>query len=129
MTDAKHDVARADERHAGAQKLYFVCFTDPVQLSPDEIRPHLEPHKAWVMEMERSRRLFAAGPLLDENYRFAGPGMMVLRATSFADAEEVVNSDPFHANGIRSYRLVPWQINEGTMDLQLTLSSGTFEIS
>jgi hypothetical protein len=123
----KQESAKPDERHAGAQKVYFLIFTDPVVLSPEEIRPHLGPHKAWVAELEQSHRLLAAGPLLDGNYRFAGPGMMILRASSIAEAETVADSDPFHTHGIRKYRVVPWQLNEGTINLRLTLSDGSVE--
>jgi uncharacterized protein YciI len=121
--------ATPDDRHAGAQKVFFIVFTDPVQMSPDEIRPHLEPHKAWVVSLEREGRLFVGGPLLDENYKFAGPGMLVLRAGSLAEAKELADRDPFHEHGIRTYRIVPWQVNEGTLDLKLTLSDGTFDFS
>jgi uncharacterized protein YciI len=120
--------AKPDLRHAGAQKVFFLVFTDPVQLTPDEIRPHLEPHKQWVVDLESAGRLFAAGPLLDDDYEFSGSGLMVLRASSFAEAKEIIDSDPFHQHDIRQYRLVPWQVNEGTLDVKMTLSSGSFEL-
>jgi uncharacterized protein YciI len=62
--------------------------------------------------------------MLDDDYRFAGPGLLVLRAKSFAEARAVADADPFHARGIRTYRLVPWQVNEGSIELRLTLSDG-----
>ena len=121
--------ARADERHAGAQLVFFLCFTEPTSLSAEEMRPHLDAHKRWIVEQERSGRLFAAGPLLDESYRFAGPGLFVLRAQSRAEAERIALSDPFHAKGIRTFRIQPWQVNEGSLQLTLTLSDRTFELS
>lgn len=124
----KHAPATPDERHAGAQKVYFVIFTDPVENVPlDEIRRHLDAHKAWLFDVEKSGRVLVAGPLLDENYRTFGPGMIVLRASSFAEAQEIADRDPYHANGIRKYRIVPWQVNEGTLDVRLRLSDGSFE--
>ncbi|MFC8244805.1 YciI family protein [Streptomyces chartreusis] len=120
--------AKPDERHAGAQKVVFLCFTEPVSLSPEEMRPHLDAHKAWLAEMESCSVLFLAGPMLDENYRFSGSGLFVLRADSLQEAACVADADPFHANGIRKYKLVPWQINEGSMDIRVTLSNGEFTL-
>jgi uncharacterized protein len=117
------DAARPDERHSGAQQVYFLCFTDPVALSADEMRPYIDEHKRWLANVEASGVLFLAGPLLDDSFRFSGSGLMVLRAGSVKEARELLDSDPFHANGIRKYRLVPWQVNEGSVTLQVVLSS------
>jgi uncharacterized protein YciI len=125
MDDMK---ARPDERHSGAQKVVFLCFTEPVDMSPEEMRPHLDAHKAWLAEMERSSALLLAGPMLDENYRFSGSGLFVIQADSMREAASIADRDPFHANGIRKYRLVPWQINEGRIDVRLTLSDGRFTL-
>lgn len=119
-------LAAPDERHSGAQQVYFLCFTDPVDMSPDDMRPYIDEHKAWLSELERSGRLFLGGPLLDDSFRFSGSGLMVLRASSAGEAREMMDAEPFHARGIRRYRLVPWQINEGSLSIQATLSSGTF---
>jgi uncharacterized protein YciI len=120
--------AKPDERHSGAQKVVFLCFTEPISLSPEEMRPHLDAHKAWLAEMERSSVLFLAGPMLDENYRFSGSGLFVLRADSMSEAASIADADPFHANGIRKYKLVPWQINEGSLEIQASLSDGKFRL-
>jgi uncharacterized protein len=123
---ADNETAKPDERHTGAQKVVFLCFTEPAGVSPEEMRPHLDEHKAWLADMERSSDLLFAGPMLDEDYRYSGSGLLVLRATSLAEAVSIADRDPFHAKGIRTYRLVPWQINEGSMDVRLTLSDGAF---
>jgi uncharacterized protein YciI len=129
MTASKQAAARADERHSGAQLVFFLCFTEPAGLSAEELRPHLDAHKRWVVDQERSGRLFAAGPILDEDYRFSGHGLFILRAKSRGEAEEIADSDPFHANGIRTYRLQPWQVNEGNLQITLTLSDRAFQFS
>ncbi|MGW5257690.1 YciI family protein [Streptomyces sp. NPDC004012] len=127
MVSDKHAQAKPDERHAGAQKVLFLCFTEPVELSPDEIRPYLGTHKQWLVDLERSGTLFLGGPMLDKNYKFDGSGLFVIRADSFAEADQIVGGDPFHAHGIRKYRLVSWQVNEGSFTVRLTLSDGTVE--
>ncbi len=120
--------AKPDERHSGAQKVVFLCFTEPVGVSADGIRPHLSEHKAWLAERERSADLLFAGPMLDEDYRYSGSGLLDIQAESIAAANDIADRDPLHINGIRQYRMVPWQINEGSVDIRLTLSDGKFTL-
>lgn len=130
MTSSKQAEARADERHAGAQLVFFLCFTGPADgVSAEELRAHLDAHKRWIVDQERSGRLLMAGPLLDEDYRFDGHGLFILRAGSRAEAEEIADSEPFHSKGFRTYRLQPWQVNEGNFQITLTMSDKTFQFS
>ncbi|WIY00996.1 YciI family protein [Amycolatopsis mongoliensis] len=121
--------AKPDERHTGAQKVVFLCFTEPVSMSPEDMRPHLDEHKAWLTELERAGELLFAGPMLDDDYRYSGAGLLVLRADSVTEAKDIADRDPFHARGIRKYRIVPWQINEGSVEVRLTLSDGRFTLA
>ena len=126
---AATDEARPDERHAGAQKVFFLCLTQPAQgVRQAELYPILPEHKKWAAEQESQGRLFVAGPLLDEDYRGFGTGVLVIRARSLAEAREIFDTDPFHARGLRTYQLWPWQINEGSLVLHASLSGGTFDI-
>ncbi|AEA24444.1 YciI family protein [Pseudonocardia benzenivorans] len=122
--------ARPDERHSGAQKVVFLCFTEPAEgvSSDEDIRPNLDSHKQWLSDIERSAQLLFAGPMLGDDYRYSGSGLLVLRAGSIAEAKEIADRDPFHSQGLRSYRIVPWQLNEGSFDVRMTLSDTRFEI-
>lgn len=122
MTEAK-----VDETHSGLQRLYFLCFTEPAG-SLDDLERHLDEHKSYLKSLERDGRLFAAGPLLNEEYRFHGPGLIILNVASRAEAEEIVKADPFHSRGVRTWRLVPWQVNEGSLQLRLVFSESTFTL-
>ncbi|MFC4948698.1 YciI family protein [Pseudonocardia sp. GCM10023141] len=122
--------AKPDERHSGAQFVVFLCFTEPAAgvSSEEDIRPHLGVHKEWLAGAEASGELLFAGPMLDGEYRYSGSGLLVLRATSVAEASAIVDRDPLHEKGLRVYRIVPWQINEGAFDVRLTFSSTQFRI-
>ncbi len=120
--------ARADETHAGLQAVFFACFTEPA-VPLDELEPHVAEHKAWIAAIEREGRIFAAGPLLDENHRFHGPGLIVLRAASLEEAAAICDADPFHQRGLRTYRLVPWQINEGSLTVHLNYFDRSFSLA
>ncbi|GHH83892.1 hypothetical protein GCM10018793_47090 [Streptomyces sulfonofaciens] len=126
---AATDETRPDERHAGAQKVFFLCRTQPARgVTQEQLYPHLPEHKKWVAEQEDQGRIFVAGPLLDEDYRAFGTGVLVIRARSLAEARDIFDSEPYHARGLRTYRLWPWQINEGSFHLRASLSGGTLRI-
>jgi uncharacterized protein YciI len=80
------------------------------------------------VRLEKEGLLFAAGPLLDERDRFNGVGLYVLRARSRAHARELADADPFHALALRTYRLQPWQVNEGAFIVKIDYSDGTYRI-
>jgi hypothetical protein len=54
--------------------------------------------------------------------------MIILRAESRDEAARLADQDPFHALGLRRYRLQPWQMNEGTVQLVGRFSTRTFTI-
>ena len=120
------DGARPDARHAGAQKVYFICFTEPIGASIEEIENAVPDHKRWAADAEAAGHFLAAGPFLDDQYRYTGSGMLIVRARTHAEADALVAADPMHARGLRTYRLVPWQLNEGRLPMQLRFSTGTF---
>jgi len=127
---AATDEARPDERHGGAGKVFFLCLTEPADgVGPAQLYPRLAEHKKWVAGQESEGRIFVAGPLLDEDYRAFGRGVLVVRARSLAEAREIFDSDPFHAEGLRTYQLWPWQVNEGSFQLRAVLSGGTVDLS
>lgn len=117
--------ARPDTNHSGAQKVYFVCFTNPIDAPLSEIQAVLPDHKLWAAEVEERGLFFAAGPFLNEDFQYSGRGMMIVRAASREEAESIVAGDPMHAKGLRKYEVVPWQLNEGTLPVSLRLSTGT----
>ena len=117
-----------DETHDGLQKLYFVCLTRPTQPLA-ELEKHLSSHKAYLSGLERDGKLLAAGPLLGEGARYDGNGLIVFRAKTREEAQELADNDPFHVRGLRSYELLPWQVNEGSFQVRLLFSVGKFDLA
>jgi uncharacterized protein YciI len=118
--------AHPDEGHAGAQKVYFACFTERGQASIEDIEAVVPEHKRWILEQEAGGRIFVAGPFLNEDFSYAASGLIVFRVDTAEEARLLAENDPMHARGLRTFRIVPWQINEGTVQMDLTWSSGTF---
>jgi uncharacterized protein len=84
----------------------------------------LPSHKRWALDQEGLGNILVAGPFLDANLGPTGSGMIVLRADSVEEATAIAQSDPMHSSGVRSFEILPWKINEGTISVNLTLSSG-----
>jgi carboxymethylenebutenolidase len=66
-------------------------------------------HQAYIQELEKSGRLFAAGAFRDEHGQRHGTGLIIIRADTRAEAEAIACREPYIANGIRVLTLVPWQ--------------------
>ena len=46
----------------------------------------------------------------------------MIRADSFAEARRIADTDPFHAQGLRTYTVEQWTVNEGSYTVRLTYS-------
>ncbi|CAM9945723.1 unnamed protein product [Phaeothamnion confervicola] len=109
----------------------YVCFTTCVKPLED-LQALLADHLEWIAGLEKSGSLFAAGPFRDL-HETAGPpsgdGMIILRATSAAEAEEIARGCPFHMVGVRMFEIRPWVFNEGHFNLTISATSGGVKIS
>jgi uncharacterized protein YciI len=125
-TGTSTDKASPDTRHAGAQKVFFACFTERGDAPMLEIETVLPEHKKWVADQEAAGKIFMAGPFLNDDYSYAGQGLLLFRVDTAEDARRLAEADPMHAKGIRTFRIVPWQLNEGSMSIELNLLTGAF---
>lgn len=129
MTVSQADTeATPDTRHAGAQKVFFACFTDRGDTTVKALEAVVPEHKQWIAEQETAGTIFVAGPFLDDDFTYAGSGLMVLRAATAAEAHRIAASDPMHAKGLRTFRIVAWQLNEGSVRIDLSILTGSFSI-
>src|SRR5687768_11608644 len=60
----------------------------------------LPAHHAYQFELEDSGITFGAGPLYDSDGATRA-GLIIVRASSFEEAEAIARRDPFHADGVR----------------------------
>lgn len=97
----------------------------PQQPSRDELRIE---HHTYLLELERSGQLFAAGPFADLNEKPTGSGMIIIRAQSRADAAEIGAREPYTRAGLRIMEVLPWQRNEGTLRIELRFADGVLKV-
>ena len=108
-------------------KRLYVIFSEPTGKGGDR-RKVFPKHIAYQLELEKKGILFAAGPFVDGRGKPQGPGMIVIRAKSAAEAKRIASRDPFHKAGLRDFRIQAWEVNEGGFNLRVNFSSGTFEL-
>jgi uncharacterized protein YciI len=106
-----------DEPRVVTKNLYAVLTTPVVER--DKVVEALPDHLKYQVSLEERGIMFAAGPLFDRDGAPPRAGLIIIRADSFAEAEEIAKADPMHARGLRSYTLAKWQINEGGFTLKV----------
>jgi uncharacterized protein len=125
-TDARNELAR--QGHPGGP-IYFACFTRRGDTSLTDITGAFPEHKQWVADQEAAGRIVVAGPFLTDDLSWDGDGLIVFRLESADEAERLARQDPMHAQGLRTFQIVAWQLNEGSVRIDLTFSKGGFEFA
>lgn len=107
----------------------YVVETTP-ERGPDEVQAVLPEHLAYQAEQEKIGSLAFAGPLSDATGdQMQGSGLIIYRAESLEAARALADGDPMHAKGVRSFTLRRWLINEGSLTLNVGLSTGSVNLS
>jgi len=116
------DILKRCEDIGVLAKKFYVVFTSPAK-GLGKVMENLEEHLAYQHEIEQNGTMFAAGPFAtDDESHWQGEGMVIIRANSLAEAEQVAANDPMHKSGARTYRVRPWLMNEGSFTVKVTYS-------
>jgi uncharacterized protein YciI len=101
----------------------FVAHSTPAK-TPEAVKASLPAHLAYQAELERQGKLAFAGPMSDESgEQMQGMGLIIYRADSLDEARALATADPMHESGARSFTLRRWMINEGSLTLNVGLST------
>lgn len=84
-------------------------------------------HVGYYVELERQNKVFLAGPFVEDPDR--PDGMILLKVASEAEAHEIAQGDILHVLKYRTYRVRPWLINEGALDISVCLSDRSFDLA
>jgi len=104
-----------------AKRLY-VIFTTPTG-GLDALKENLGAHLAYQKDLEQRGITFAAGPFADDTETdWSGEGMIIVRAASLAEAKAIAQADPMHSSGVRTFRIRPWCLNEGSYTVTVRYS-------
>jgi uncharacterized protein len=124
-------MANADQQHHELTKNFlgkelYVIVTTPV-VAREQLDKMLPEHLAHQIRLEKQGIMFGAGPLATEDGARIG-GMVIIRAESFAAARAIADADPYHKNGLRTYTLTKWTVNEGSYGIRVNYSDQTVTI-
>ena len=84
-------------------------------------------HVRWLLQLERDDILFLSGPLLSGPGTGPGSGATVIRAADAGAAEAVAARDPFALAGLRTFTVHRWRLNEGSIDVRISLGTATYD--
>jgi uncharacterized protein len=109
-------------RHRGALafEVYVIMSFISDMSKIDSNRPA---HLSFIRDLETRGILMFAGPLSDEQGDEVAGGMIIVRATDYDAARTIAEADPMHVCGGRIFQLRRWLINEGSIKLEVQLSS------
>ena len=110
----------ADSSNFLNKTLYVITTVPCVPL--EEMRKHLPAHIDRQVELEKAGIMFGAGPVFNEGSEVPDAGMIIVRADSFDHAREIADGDPMHKNGVRSYTIQRWRMNEGSFNVTISYS-------
>ena len=106
---------------------YWLVLSAPLPATTGaQIELHVRDHVAWLLKLEAEGALFLSGPLVSGPGTGPGSGITVLRAGSAQDAGAIAATDPFVMAGLRTFQVFGWRVNEGAVQIQLSLGTGTY---
>lgn len=108
-------------------KTLYVVHTVPVA-PPEQAAAMLPAHLEHQVRLEKAGIMFGAGPLMNEDGS-PGGGLIVIRAESFEHARSIVDEDPMHKAGLRTYTVRRWSMNEGSYTLKVNYSDQSVSIA
>ncbi len=120
------DADPPDRRALLGRDYWLVLSTPAESTSAADIERHVDAHLAWLLKLEVDGAVFLSGPLTSGPGARPGSGVTVLRAESAERASEIAATDPFVLAGLRSFEVLGWRINEGTIQIRLSLGTGTY---
>ena len=119
---------QAKARGALALELY-VAQSVPAK-GPDDVKAALPAHLEYQAGLESQGALAFAGPMSDETgEEMQGMGLIIYRAESLEAARALAAADPMHQSGAREFSLRRWMINDGSISLNVGLSTKSGALS
>jgi uncharacterized protein YciI len=98
------------------EQCWIIATIEDEALLPEDAHARKEladRHHAFIEQLDEGGLLVAHGSARDEQDVRAGPGYIVIRAATRAEAESVALREPYIASGVRRLQLIPWQVQLG----------------
>lgn len=107
---------------------YWLIWSVPVAGTDQAaVDARAEEHVAWLLGLEAGGVLFLSGPLLSGPGTGPGSGVTVIRADDQNAAHAIASADPFVRAGLRTFTVHRWRLNEGRVDVTVSLGTGAYD--
>lgn len=103
---------------------FWLIETTPSPDGPD-LSAFVVDHLNYQIALEKRGILFAAGPISTSGGQMTGAGLIVLRGESEQEVRGIVDADPMHRSGARTYTLRQWHVHEGRVNISINLSESS----
>ena len=117
-----------------AREQVYLCIMTNTENPPTESPPRdqlMNAHKEYLADLERRGVLFGAGHLFnaeEDEHTSLGHGMIVIRASTKAEAEAIAFEEAFTKAGHRFMVLHPWQRNEGNVNISIRFMDSVLQV-
>ena len=106
---------------------YWLALSTPLPTTTAaDIESQVDAHLAWLLGLEAAGTVFLSGPLTSGPGVAPGSGVTVLRAADAEQAARVAATDPFVLAGLRTVAVFGWRVNEGAVNLRVSLGTGSY---
>jgi uncharacterized protein YciI len=105
---------------------WLVLSTPNPATTAADIERHVDAHLTWLLALEADGVAFLSGPLTSGPGVRPGSGVTVLRADSAEQAAKIAATDPFVTAGLRTAEVFGWRVNEGAIQLRVSLGTGRY---
>jgi uncharacterized protein YciI len=106
---------------------YWLVLSTPLpSTTAVDVERHLDAHLSWLLALEADGTAFLSGPLTSGPGVGPGSGITVLRADNAQAAAKIAATDPFVVAGLRTAEVFGWRVNEGAVQLRVSLGTGNY---
>lgn len=127
MSNPSHTAGSVDRTRLLGRDYWLVNWLPGEATTAADIQTHLDDHLRWLLQLEQTGVLVMSGPLVDGPRVAPGSGITVLRSETEQEARTIAGADPFVHQGLRTFELLRWRINEGSITVHLSLGTGTYQ--
>jgi uncharacterized protein YciI len=121
---------KAEAKQRGSLAMEVFVVDSNANATPETVKKYLPEHLAYQEQLESLGILMFAGPVSDASGEsLEGSGLIIYRASSLQEANEIAQKDPMHRNGARTFTIKRWLINEGSLQLDIKLSAQAIRLS
>ena len=86
--------------------MWYLVLSRPVA-SREQLAESRNDHLSWMKSQHEAGNVLFSGPTVDRSV-----GIYVITAASAEQAHSVADADPFHANRLRNYEMLEWEIHQ-----------------